>query len=288
VPASKIGLLKQKHAEELKGLQTQAARALELETELAKVQEAESKLRLGFDQRLTKEKEILVAKYDAEVDELRTSQGVEIKNRDAKIRELVTLWGLDDEKHEAEFSVWHARDRKLHAGLQGLEHALRGAFPSLLLRFRSFMPLPLLFAVLAEAFPDSDKAAAAAVEEYRVEHHIICSKDSKAKLSSEELMALTKERLQPVAKLGSELHDVVASMFQALWPGQAVPNNVETLLRWVPLVSNRVDVWKESAARAGAEQALSFVLSWYQGVNLDQLKHLREGGLVGLDEAKLH
>jgi hypothetical protein len=35
------------------------------------------------------------------------------------------------------------------------------------------------------------------------------------------------------------------------------------------------------------KQALSFVLSWYQGVNLDQLKHLREGGLVGLDEAKL-
>jgi hypothetical protein len=33
---------------------------------------------------------------------------------------------------------------------------------------------------------------------------------------------------------------------------------------------------------------LSFVLSWYQGFNLDQLKHLREGSLVGLDEAKLH
>jgi hypothetical protein len=29
------------------------------------------------------------------------------------------------------------------------------------------------------------------------------------------------------------------------------------------------------------------MLSWYQGVNLDQLKHLRKGGLVGLDEAKL-
>jgi hypothetical protein len=35
------------------------------------------------------------------------------------------------------------------------------------------------------------------------------------------------------------------------------------------LVSNRVDVWKESTAQAGAEQALSFVLSWYQGINLD-------------------
>jgi hypothetical protein len=32
---------------------------------------------------------------------------------------------------------------------------------------------------------------------------------------------------------------------------------------------------------------LEFVLSWHPGVNLDQVEHLREGGLVGLDEAKL-
>jgi hypothetical protein len=36
VLASEIGLLKQKHAEELRGLQTQADRAQKLETELAK------------------------------------------------------------------------------------------------------------------------------------------------------------------------------------------------------------------------------------------------------------
>jgi hypothetical protein len=29
------------------------------------------------------------------------------------------------------------------------------------------------------------------------------------------------------------------------------------------------------------------VLSWYQGVSLDQLEHLRKGGLVGIDKAKL-
>jgi hypothetical protein len=66
-----------------------------------------------------------------------------------------------------------------------------------------------------------------------------------------------------------------------------VPDDIKTLLKWIPLVSNRVDVWKESAARAGAVQTLEFVLSWYPGINLDQLGHLREGGLVGLDEAKL-
>jgi hypothetical protein len=33
---------------------------------------------------------------------------------------------------------------------------------------------------------------------------------------------------------------------------------------------------------------LEFVLSWYPGVSLDQLENLREGGLAGLDKAKLH
>jgi hypothetical protein len=66
-----------------------------------------------------------------------------------------------------------------------------------------------------------------------------------------------------------------------------VPDDIKTLLKWIPLMSNRVDIWKESAAQAGAMQALDFGLSWYTGVNLDQLEHLREGGLVGLDEAKL-
>jgi hypothetical protein len=66
-----------------------------------------------------------------------------------------------------------------------------------------------------------------------------------------------------------------------------VPDDIKTLLKWIPLVPNRVDVWKESAAQAGTAQALSFMLSWYSGVDLDQLEHLRKGGLIGLDEAKL-
>jgi hypothetical protein len=66
-----------------------------------------------------------------------------------------------------------------------------------------------------------------------------------------------------------------------------VPDEVQALLKWIPLASNRVDVWKESAARSGAEQALEFMLSWYPGVNLDQLENLREGGSAGLDKAKL-
>jgi hypothetical protein len=136
--------------------------------ELAKAQEVESKMRLKFDQWLPEEREILATKYEDEVDELRTSLGVDVVNRDAKIGELETLQRLDDEKHEAELSIWRVQDRKLHSGLQGLEEALHGVFPSPLLYFCSFTLPPLSLAAPVEAFPDSDKVAEAAVEEYRV------------------------------------------------------------------------------------------------------------------------
>jgi hypothetical protein len=120
-----------------------------------------------------------------------------------------------------------------------------------------------------------------------MEQKIVPSSDPKAQLSSGELMALVKGRLHPVAKLGGDLRQAVVSVFGTLWPERAVPDEIQALLKWIPLVSNRVDVWKESAARAGAAQALEFVLSWYPGVNLDQLEGVREGGLAGLDKAKL-
>jgi hypothetical protein len=86
------------------------------------------------------------------------------------------------------------------------------------------------------------------VEKCRAEYHIVRHEDPKAELSSEELMASIKGQLKHVAKLGSKLHQVVASVFQDLWPRWAVPHNVDVLLQWISLVSNRVDVWKESAA----------------------------------------
>ena len=38
-----------------------------------------------------------------------------------------------------------------------------------------------------------------------------------------------------------------------------------------------MDDWRSSAARVGADEALMYVLSWYEGLNLDALKTLRDG-----------
>jgi hypothetical protein len=92
----------------------------------------------------------------------------------------------------------------------------------------------------------------ATLEEYRAEQEIVPNSDPKAQLSSGELMASVKGRLHPVAELGKDLCQAVVSVFKASWPRRAVPDEVQTLLKWIPLASNQVDVWKESAARAGA------------------------------------
>jgi hypothetical protein len=258
-----------------------------LEAELTKAREAESLPRLEFDRRLAKEQGVLSAKYAGEVDELRASLESKVESRDAQINELETLRKLDSERHDKEIGVWRARDRKLESGLLGLEHALHGTFPFLFPSFRSFTLFPHSLIAPAETFPNSDRAAAAALKEYRTEQKIVPSSDPKAQLSSGELMALVKGWLHPVAGLGGDLRRAVVSVFKTLWPGRAVPAEVQALLKWILLASNRVNVWKESAARAGAAQALEFVLSWYPGINLDQLENLREGGSAGLDKTKL-
>jgi hypothetical protein len=135
------------------------------------------------------------------VDELRVSLESRVESRDVQIIELETLRKPDSEQHDKEIGVWHARDRKLQSGLLGLEHALHGTFPSLFPIFRSLTLFPHSLIAPAEAFPDSDGAAAAALKEYRAEQKIIPSSDPKAQLSSGELMVSVKGRLHPVAGL---------------------------------------------------------------------------------------
>jgi hypothetical protein len=115
-----------------------------------------------------------------------------IESHDAQINELGNLQKLDSERHDKEIGVWRARDRKVHSGLLGLEEALHGILSFLLFNSCSFTSPPHSLVAPAGAFPDSNKAAAAALKEYRMEQKIVPSSDPKAQLSSGELVALAK------------------------------------------------------------------------------------------------
>jgi hypothetical protein len=182
--ADVVGLLKRKHTEELQGLQAQATRAQEIETDLAKAREAESLLQLEFDRRLAEEKRILSAEFDSKVKELRATLESKAERRGAQIDELETLRRLDSERHDTEIGIWRARDRKVQSGLLGLEEALRGILSFPLLSSCPFAPPSYSLITFAGAFPDSDEAATAALKEYRAEHEIVPSSDPKAELTS--------------------------------------------------------------------------------------------------------
>jgi hypothetical protein len=115
-----------------------------------------------------------------------------------------------------------------------------------------------------------------------------CYNDTIAELSSVELVASIKGRFRPVATLVGQLRAAAKSVFEALRPGRDVPATVSQLAQRIDFAPVQIESWKESTARAGAEQALSFVLSWYEGVDLNQLEYRRKGGLDNINLVALH
>jgi hypothetical protein len=93
----------------------------------------------------------------------------------------------------------------------------------------------------------------------------------------EDHMASMAARVEPITKLGWELRKAVEELAPMLWPEEAVPQDISSLTSLMERAPDRFLDWKESATRAGADMALSFVLSWYNEVDLGQLEFRRAG-----------
>lgn len=50
-----------------------------------------------------------------------------------------------------------------------------------------------------------------------------------------------------------------------------MPDTTHRVVRWLEAAPERLEVWKASAAWAGAQMALGFVKSWYPSMEMDQL-----------------
>jgi hypothetical protein len=84
-------------------------------------------------------------------------------------------------------------------------------------------------------------------------------------------------QVEPITMLGYELRKATEELYQLLWPTKMLPGNLANLIKWLENATDRLLDWKESVACAGADIALSFVLSWYEEMDLDQLEHQRAG-----------
>jgi hypothetical protein len=64
---------------------------------------------------------------------------------------------------------------------------------------------------------------------------------------------------------------------QALWPGQKTPTDPLDLGNDLQLSKVRIGEWWDSGARVGADEALTYFLSWYEKTDLETLRSVREG-----------
>jgi hypothetical protein len=93
---------------------------------------------------------------------------------------------------------------------------------------------------------------------------------------SEQLIAL-EARKNAMTAYTDDLFLGAQEAHQALWLGQKTPTDPLDLGNDLQLSKVRIGEWRDSGARVGDDEALTYFLSWYEKVDLETLRSVREG-----------
>jgi hypothetical protein len=99
---------------------------------------------------------------------------------------------------------------------------------------------------------------------------------------SEQLVAL-QARKNAMTSFTEDLFLGAQEAYSALWPGQRTPTDPVDLGNDLQLSKVRLREWRDSGARVGADEALSYFLSWYEKADLETLRTVREGSIWTMD-----
>ncbi|KAK1650083.1 hypothetical protein QYE76_067888 [Lolium multiflorum] len=249
-------------ARELEAVKVEAAKVPQLESDLraARAQCAESeeagrsaagKLKLA-EQELTRLR-LLEKNHLAELDSLRTAEKEKVDDLSRRLTEVEKQRLALQEEVTAKSTELTATAKRWTDDFSALDRGL------------------------AAAFPETQDAALAAVGVARDSRRRETGEGSSEYFSMEDHLASMAARIEPVTKLGWELRKAAEELVPMLWPEEAAPQDISGLISAMERAPDRFLDWKESATRAGADMALSFVLSWYNEVDLGQLEFRRAG-----------
>jgi hypothetical protein len=99
---------------------------------------------------------------------------------------------------------------------------------------------------------------------------------------SEQLLALQSQK-NAMTLYTEELFLGAQEAYSALWPGQRTPTDPIDLGNDLQLAKVRLREWRDSGARVGADEALTYFLSWYEKADLKTLRTMREGSIWTTD-----
>ncbi|KAM0874320.1 hypothetical protein ACQ4PT_037516 [Festuca glaucescens] len=127
-------------------------------------------------------------------------------------------------------------------------------------------------------FPESQARAEAAVAKTRIEDPA----SDAAAWTTEEYITTLSAWVTYMVKLG-KLPNAAIQVFSCLWPGEKAPNRVDAIAARLMECGARLNEWRRSAARSGADTALRFACSWHEGLDLDALATLHGGAPTDTD-----
>jgi hypothetical protein len=129
-------------------------------------------------------------------------------------------------------------------------------------------------------FPASVEDVEKALQVDRLNHNVPV--DSSNWDMSEQLIAL-EARKKAMTSYTEDLFLGAQEAHSALWPGQRTPTDPLDLGNNLQLSKVHLREWRDSGARVGADEALTYFLSWYEKVDLENLRSVREGSVWTTD-----
>ncbi|KAK1644292.1 hypothetical protein QYE76_062097 [Lolium multiflorum] len=134
-------------------------------------------------------------------------------------------------------------------------------------------------------FPNSQQCAETVVAKGRVDDVVGADLPWTAK---DYLTALLSRisHMRAVDRTLGLLPDAAIAVLKGLWPGEHVPEHIQVIVeRLLQETSRCLSEWRHSSARAGADIALLFVCSWYEGLDLDALHSMHDNAPTNKDPA---
>ena len=99
----------------------------------------------------------------------------------------------------------------------------------------------------------------------------------------EDHLVALQARINPMKVIGVDVFQAAIEMVKALWPEDKLPLSPSEIAERLQDGPERLDEWHVSAGRVGADEALSYVRSWFEGIPLARLKHMRDGSIYEKD-----
>jgi hypothetical protein len=99
---------------------------------------------------------------------------------------------------------------------------------------------------------------------------------------SEQMLALEALK-NSMSSYTEDLFLGAQEAYSALWPGQRTPTDPVDLGNDLQLSKVCLREWRDFGARVGADEALTYLLSWYEKADLETLRTVREGSIWTTD-----